>query len=242
MHKHLLDDEVDFQRIEHIPVAESVLHPSYDPEMKQYDFWVIKLKWATSQYANDVIDLDRPDDDTHDTVKLKADDELVAVGFGRTNTEIRAKILQKANVKYITNTKCTDGDPFSYHTNEIYGSMLCARGDTGADTCEASTRVKRHHFVAFQEAIFLISLKPSFLNELHFLLLSKGDSGGPLVHYHTESSKKTLVGVTSWGNECGVKKFPGGKLPTFFIPCFPPDSSSLLITRKYRPWSLFTRV
>lgn len=158
MHKHLLDDEVDFHKIEHIPVAESVLHPSYDPETKQYDFWVIKLKWATSLYAADVIDLDRPDDDTKDTVKLNAGDELVAMGFGTTSTEIRAKILQKAIVKYITNTKCTDGDPYSYHTNEIYGSMLCARGDNGADTCEASTRVKAHLCITPFKPYFLISL------------------------------------------------------------------------------------
>ncbi len=136
MHKRLLDEEVDFNEIEHIPVAESVLHPSYDPETKQYDFWLIKLQWATSQYAS--IDLDKPDDYSGDSVSLKSDDNLVTMGFGLKSDEIAAEVLQMATVKYITYSNCTNANPYSYRKDEIFGSMICARGDGGADTCEAS--------------------------------------------------------------------------------------------------------
>lgn len=137
MNKRLLDEEVDFNKIEHIPVAESVLHPSYDPETKQYDFWLIKLQWATSQYAS--IDLDKPDDYSGDSVSLKSADNLVTMGFGLTSDGIAAEVLQMATVKYITHSNCTNANLYSYRKDEIYGSMICARGDGGEDTCEGDS-------------------------------------------------------------------------------------------------------
>lgn len=37
----------------------------------------------------------------------------------------------------------------------------------------------------------------------YYYIILQGDSGGPLVCY------KELVGIVSWGKECGRKSFPG---------------------------------
>lgn len=136
MHKLLLNGEENFDRIEHIPVERSEVHPDYDPETKSYDFWMIKLKWASALYdINDVIDIDNPTD----ALDLSSGDELMTIGFGLTTNEdgaVPPNTLQEATVKYITNTDCTKGSPYNYQTNEIFKSMICARGDNGEDTCE----------------------------------------------------------------------------------------------------------
>jgi hypothetical protein len=111
----------------------------YNRETRKYDFWVIKLKWATERYAEKVIALHTNDADV-DFV-LTTDTPLVTMGFGTLNEEgLLPNVLQKVTLKYISNSECTK-PPYKYLNNEIYDSMMCAAADGEAeeDTCQAST-------------------------------------------------------------------------------------------------------
>jgi len=138
MHKLNLDGDDDFDSIEHIRIEHSEIHPKYDLETKKYDFWVIKLKWATKLYAEKVIALHQNDADV-DFV-LPSGTPLVTMGFGTMNEDgALPNVLQKVTLKYISNSECTK-PPYKYLNNEIYDSMMCAAadGDAEEDTCEAS--------------------------------------------------------------------------------------------------------
>lgn len=139
MHKINLDGDDDFDSIEHIPVEHSVIHHMYNLETRKYDFWVIKLEWATKRCAENVIALHTNNAD-FDFV-LTSGTPLVTVGFGTLNEEgAIPNVLQKVTLKYISNSECIK-PPYTYLNDQIYDSMLCAAADEGAeeDTCQAST-------------------------------------------------------------------------------------------------------
>ena len=113
MHKiKLSSGEADeFYNLEHIPIAQDEIHPSYNGNTNSYDFWAIKLKWASKLYADQVVALDSPTDG----LELKSGDDLVTFGFGTlTSGGTTPNIMQEVTIDYIPNASCG-----SYPSNEI---------------------------------------------------------------------------------------------------------------------------
>jgi hypothetical protein len=138
MHKIVLDasagDSADeFYQLEHIPIERSKVHPKYNPLTGEYDFWLIKLKWPSQLYADQVIDLDTPMDD----FELTKDDMLVSMGFGlsmQSPQKISPTVLQEVTLKYITNGDCI-APKTKYPASRITNSMLCAGSNVGKGAC-----------------------------------------------------------------------------------------------------------
>jgi len=47
-------EAAEFYNIEHIPIAESVVHPNYNAANLDNDFWMIRLQWASKLYSGNV--------------------------------------------------------------------------------------------------------------------------------------------------------------------------------------------
>ena len=62
MHKIRQDSGVEFYKIEHIPIAQSSVHPNYNSGNLDNDFWMIRLQWASKLYSGNVVPLDTPTD------------------------------------------------------------------------------------------------------------------------------------------------------------------------------------
>ena len=141
MHKlNLTASEVDeFQYIEHIPIAESVIHPEYHKSKEKYDIWMIRLEWGSQLYADHVVDLDNPTDG------FDLDDgnehTLTVMGFGKNESGSDGIILnelQEVDVEYIPNDVCVSD--YDYAAKDITFDMLCAGNGTsgGEDACNVS--------------------------------------------------------------------------------------------------------
>lgn len=140
MHKIYLDaDEGDtddeFLQLEHIPIERSEIHPQYvtTADYTNNDYWVIKLKWASQLYANDVVVLDTPEDD----FVLKSGDELVIMGFGATEDSYGSNVLLETTVNYVTNSDCVQPNA-GYSPDQITDMMICAAAPD-KDTCQVSS-------------------------------------------------------------------------------------------------------
>lgn len=108
----------EFYNLEHIPIAQDAIHPSYNGNTNSNDFWAIKLQWASKLYADQVVALDSPTDG----LELKSGDELVTFGFGTlTSGGITPNILQEVTIDYIPNANCG-----SYPSSQIDASVSCA--------------------------------------------------------------------------------------------------------------------
>lgn len=109
----------EFYSLEHIPIAQDAIHPSYNENTNSHDFWAIKLKWASKLYADQVVELDSP----ADGLELKSGDELVTFGFGTlTSGGATPNILQEVTIDYIPNANCG-----SYPSNQIDASVSGVR-------------------------------------------------------------------------------------------------------------------
>ena len=104
----------EFYNLEHIPIAQDEIHPSYNGNTNSYDFWAIKLKWASKLYADQAVALDSPTDG----LELKSGDDLVTFGFGTlTSGGTTPNIMQEVTIDYIPNASCG-----SYASGEIDAS------------------------------------------------------------------------------------------------------------------------
>ena len=129
LHKvRLTNSETDeFNNIEHINIAESVIHPKYDDYTLDYDFWLIRLE-RDSRYGNEIVELDTPSDDLELRDMM---DELVVFGFGTTQQGgNQPNIIQEVTVDYMSNDNCGN-----YGLNDLTDNMLCA-GRQGKDSCQ----------------------------------------------------------------------------------------------------------
>lgn len=127
------DNAEEFSQLEHIPIERSKIHPKYNPDTDEYDFWMIKLKWASQLYANEIVSLDTPTDG----FESNSGDDLVTMGFGRLSS-IRPypNVLHEVTLSYITNVDCTS--VYGYAPGRITDSMLCAGTRDGEGDCYVS--------------------------------------------------------------------------------------------------------
>lgn len=126
LHKvQLTNSETDeFNNIEHIKIAESVIHPNYNENTLDNDYWLIRLE-NDSRYP--IVELDTPNDD----LDLSDMMELVVFGFGTTQQGgNQPNIIQEVTVDYKPNDRCGN-----YGLNDLTDNMLCA-GRQGKDSCQ----------------------------------------------------------------------------------------------------------
>lgn len=133
MHKITQDWGVEFYKIEHIPIAQSVVHPNYNAATMENDFWMIRLQWASKLYSGNVVPLDTPTD----TLVLSSTSgaDLVTLGFGTlASGGATPNVMQEVVVDYISNAACVSL-PYRYSSSQIKSSMMCA-GRSGKDSCQ----------------------------------------------------------------------------------------------------------
>lgn len=104
--------------------------------------------------------------------------------------------LQEAEVELIERTAC---NLISWYDGLITENMICAGLESGAaDACQVTTPVCLQRKL---QAAGCVSIKRC--------CLMQGDSGGPLQCYSEDEERFYVVGVTSFGEECGLPYKPG---------------------------------
>ena len=113
--------------------------------------------WNHRTFDNDyaLIILDEPVDDIpvltlmNDTDKPLSDkQELEVIGWGTTGSgESLSNKPLSATVNYVTNERCTDGNPFNYTPGIIKSSMICAADvPSTQDACQGDSGMYVLHF------------------------------------------------------------------------------------------------
>ncbi len=69
---------MEFIGVKHIPIKTHEVHPQYNPVTKEHDLWMIKLKWPSQFYANQVVVLYT----LTDGVALTPGDNVQVMGLG----------------------------------------------------------------------------------------------------------------------------------------------------------------
>lgn len=196
MHKKVLnkaagDDANEFSQLEMIPIEYSEIHPKYNPETLEYDFWIIKLQWPSQLYADKVVTIDSPTD----SFVLNSGKNLSLMGFGRLKAGGSSpNALHEVALEYMTNSDCIARGVLSLVTD----AMLCAGTTVGKGACHVSKRLPCRVYY-FNSIVKFISSQ---------LVCSKGDSGGPLIDPETQM----LVGVDSWVEQGACADYPTGML------------------------------
>jgi secreted trypsin-like serine protease len=166
MHKINQDDRSEFYKIEHIPIAQSVVHPNYDDYTLDNDFWMIRLQWASKLYSGNIAQLDTPTDDL--MLSTTSGAELVVFGFGTlTSGGVTPNVMQEVVVDYISNAACVKS-PYGYSSSDITSTMMCAE-QSGKDSCQVCIQLTsdackwKHKFVRAHQPI---TLNPSTAGRL----------------------------------------------------------------------------
>lgn len=112
--------------------------------------------------------------------------------------------LQCVRLPIIKKNKCYQDYKFRY---ELTPRMTCYGFEDGeADSC----KVRRNAFIYFNRLYFFFSYIISYVYNYFLCLLlartcyEQGDSGSPLVN-----ENNVLLGITSWGDNCGGAHSPG---------------------------------
>eukprot|EP00584_Thalassiosira_punctigera_P027200 CAMPEP_0172576890 /NCGR_PEP_ID=MMETSP1067-20121228/137953_1 /TAXON_ID=265564 ORGANISM="Thalassiosira punctigera, Strain Tpunct2005C2" /NCGR_SAMPLE_ID=MMETSP1067 /ASSEMBLY_ACC=CAM_ASM_000444 /LENGTH=755 /DNA_ID=CAMNT_0013369569 /DNA_START=150 /DNA_END=2417 /DNA_ORIENTATION=- len=133
LHMKTVDGADEFQNIEIIDFADSVVHPNYSGSTLNNDYWVIQLAHDSQLYQDNVAELDSPDDG----FQLTAGRDVTVIGMGTTSSGGGVpNVLQEVTVDYITNQACcTD---YQYGCNQITENMMCATRP-GQDSCQGDS-------------------------------------------------------------------------------------------------------
>lgn len=124
-----------FGFIEHIPFETHEVHPQYNPVTHENDLWMIKLQWPSQLYANQVVQLETPDDN----IVLTSGVNLRAMGFGRLAFDgENANVLQEVTLDYFSNADCTNPLVGGIPPDWIFPGMFCAGSTSGRGTCRVS--------------------------------------------------------------------------------------------------------
>jgi hypothetical protein len=191
MHKILLGagEAQEFGFIEHIPFETYEVHPEYNLVTFEHDVWMIKLKWPSQLYADQVVVLDTPTDG----VTLTPGDNVQAMGFGALSSGgTSPNVLQTVTMQHISTADCTA--PGNYDPSEITPDMFCLSVEGGVDTCQVFFLLL---FLRLQQNLNHFHSHVTMLSPCGF----KGDSGGPIVLDGTN----TQIGIVSWGDGCATK-------------------------------------
>ena len=128
-------EAAEFYNIEHIPIAETIMHPNYNDDTTNNDYWMIRLQWASTLYSGNAIALDSLTDDL--LLGSTSGRALVVMGFGRlASGGSTPNTMQKVVVNYVSNEECVSPNT-EYDPSDITSAMLCA-AFPGKDSCQVS--------------------------------------------------------------------------------------------------------
>ena len=130
LHKIKLDQgEADeFYHLGHIPIEKYKVHPRWDSTRPlAYDFVVLKLKWASQLYADQIVGLDS----SNDGFELSVGDQLVTMGFGYYQVVYppEPNVLREVDVEYVLNDQCKTVFTESYDPDEIICTTAAPSGE-----------------------------------------------------------------------------------------------------------------
>ena len=109
------------------------MHPKYDTDTLDNDFWLIQLQWASKFYSGNVAQRDTPMDSL--VLASISGADLVVIGFGTlTSGGVTPNVMQEVVVDYVFNEACVS-QPYGYSSSDITSSMMCA-GRSGKDSCQ----------------------------------------------------------------------------------------------------------
>jgi len=124
-------ESAEFYNIEHIPIAESIIHPNYNADTMNNDYWMIRLQWASTLYSGNAIALDSLTDDL--LLGSTSGRPLATMGFGTLAFGgSTPNTMQKVVVNYVSNVDCVSP---GYDPSVITSAMLCA-ALPGKDSCQ----------------------------------------------------------------------------------------------------------
>jgi hypothetical protein len=116
---------------------------------------MIKLKWPSQLYADQVIGLDTPTDE----LELKTDNKLVTMGIDQLALHGDYPIkLHEVTSKYISNADCI-APKTKYTSPEITNSMLCKKSYEGRNACRVIISI----FFALQPCHYLFFPRLKFV-------------------------------------------------------------------------------
>jgi hypothetical protein len=134
-------EAAEFYNIEHIPIAQALVHHKYNKGNLDYDILLIQLQWASRLYAGNLAQLDTPTDSL--VLANTSGADIVVVGFGTlTSGGVTPNVMQEVVVDYLSNAACVS-QPYGYSSSDITSSMMCA-GRSGKDSCQVCSSWLMH--------------------------------------------------------------------------------------------------
>lgn len=133
LHMNTVDGAEEFDNIEIIDFADSVIHPQYNSGSLDNDYWVIQLAHDSQLYQDQIVELDSPTDG----FELGAGQDVTVIGMGTTSSGgVTPNVMQEVTVDYITNADCCTS--YGYWCGEITNNMMCA-ARPGQDSCQGDS-------------------------------------------------------------------------------------------------------
>ena len=133
IHMREVDSSTEFDEVARIPFDTSTVHPGYNSNTLDNDYWVIKLAYdVPSKFLPHIVALNS------DSSFPAKGDEVTVIGLGTTTSGGSIpNAMQEVAVDYITNGDCC-ATPSLYSCGEITSNMMCA-ARPGKDSCQGDS-------------------------------------------------------------------------------------------------------
>ena len=204
------------------------VHPEYDAEAMDYDLRLMRLPRQidvgkeTPQGGGPIVDVvrlhrgGRLDSSSYSgRLSLVPGHDLRVIGYGRTSYGgDQSTSLEYASVSYVEPAECLQ----RYEGDYITGSMLCAFSDEGRDACQGDSGgplIARGEDGGGTTAVKDQDMTDEdlFTDRRMRGMVRRTGSNPPRRRrtgkWSRSSHPHVLVGITSWGADCGHPKYPG---------------------------------
>lgn len=122
-----------------IRVVEKLIHPLFNNDGNTYDIAILRLETTVpnamaEKFGEEFRNLIKP-------VKVNTDlgneslSVLTVIGFGRMASGSASKVLQKAQVNFVSNSDCQN----AYDAGRILPNMMCASDNGSKDACQGDS-------------------------------------------------------------------------------------------------------
>ena len=133
VHMKTVDSATEFEEVFRVAFETDIVHPNYNPNTLDNDYWVIKLEHdVPEKYWDSIVPLNS------DPKFPAPGDDITVIGLGTLSSGgSTPNEMREVTVDYITNAACCSS-PFAYTCSEITSNMLCA-ARPGKDACQGDS-------------------------------------------------------------------------------------------------------